>query len=454
MSLYRTSSQRNARSLNQPDAASTRLQGGTLLLARGVWIAGAVAALVIFFASVPPYFTALHTVSASGLNLSGDQLTPEGLRQLLASGLSVDFYAAYLVIINVIFVVAWFVVGSLIFWRKSDDRIAFFASFALMIFSVSFTARTMVESLPASWWVPVQSVRFIAGMGLALFFYVFPDGRFMPRWTRWLLIGWLIHECFGDTFFMNAPFNPFVSFPLLDEILFPGLLVSLAAVQVYRYRRASNLLQRQQTKWVVFGMATAVLGFAALLFVGITLIPTVAQSGPLTTMIVNTVIDLLLLLIPISIGLAILRSRLWEIDIIINRSLVYGTLTVSLALIYVGSVLALQTLLRSFTEGNQFAIVGSTLVIAVLFQPLRRRIQAIIDLRFYRRKYDAARTLEGFSATLRSEVDLQQLREQLVAVVDETMQPTHVSLWLRPQEQIGKQSAAWINTPPASPREK
>src|SRR5450759_844286 len=132
MSLYRTSSQRNARSLNQPDAASTRLQGGTLMLARGVWIAGAVAALVIFFASVPPYFTALHTVSASGLNLSGDQLTPEGLRQLLASGLSVDFYAAYLVIINVIFVVAWFVVGSLIFWRKSDDRIAFFASFALM----------------------------------------------------------------------------------------------------------------------------------------------------------------------------------------------------------------------------------------------------------------------------------------------------------------------------------
>src|SRR5206468_1735776 len=107
----------------------------------------------------------------------------------------------------------------------------------------------------------------------------------------------------------------------------------------------SNLLQRQQTKWVVFGMATAVLGFAALLFVGITLIPADAQSGPLATMIVNTILDFFLLLIPISIGLAILRSRLWEIDIIINRSLVYGTLTVSLALIYVGSVLALQTLL-------------------------------------------------------------------------------------------------------------
>ena len=248
----------------------------------------------------------------------------------------------------------------------------------------------------------------------------------------------MIHECFGDTFFVTAPFNPFVRFPLLDALLFPGLLVSLVAVQVYRYRQVSNLLQRQQTKWVVFGMAVAVLGFAATLIVGTTLVPVNVQSGPLATMIASTVIDLFLLLIPLSIGLAILRSRLWEIDIIINRSLVYGTLTVTLALIYVGCVLALQTLLRSFTAGNQFAIVGSTLFTAVLFQPLRHHIQAIIDRRFYRRKYDAARTLEMFSATLRSKVDLNQLREQLVAVVEETMQPTHVSLWLRTVDQERK----------------
>lgn len=433
MSLHQTSSQPTAPSL-QPEAVTMRLQGGILLLARGVWIAGAIAVLVIFFASIPAYFAALHTVSTTGLNLSGDQLTPDGLRQLLALGLSVDFYAAYLVVINVIFVVAWFVMGGLIFRRKSDDRMAFFASFALMIFSVSFTARSMVEVLPPAWWVPVQSVRFIGGMGLALFFYVFPDGRFVPRWTRWLLIGWVIHECFGDTFFVTAPFNPFVRFPLLDAFLFVGLLVSLVTAQVYRYRQVSNPLQRQQTKWVVFGMAIAVLGFAATLIVGTTLVPVDVQSGPLETIIASTVLDLFLLLIPLSIGLAISRSRLWEIDIIINRSLVYGTLTAILALIYVGCVLALQALLRSFTGGNQFAIVGSTLLTAVLFQPLRHYIQAIIDRRFYRRKYDAARTLEMFSATLRSEVDLNQLREQLVAVVEETMQPTHVSLWLRKTE--------------------
>jgi hypothetical protein len=242
----------------------------------------------------------------------------------------------------------------------------------------------------------------------------------------------------GDTLFINASFNPFVYFPWIDVVLFISLLVSLVNIQVYRYRRVSNPVQRQQTKWVVFGMAVAVLGFAATLVVGTLPVVADALSGLLTNMIANTALSFFLLLIPISVGLAILRSRLWEIDIIINRSLVYGTLSVALALIYAGSVLALQAILGSFTEGNQFAIVGSTLVIAVLFQPLRRRIQAVIDRRFYRRKYDAARTLEAFSATLRNEVDLNQLREHLLGVVEETMQPAHVSLWLRTVDQKGK----------------
>jgi hypothetical protein len=139
-------------------------------------------------------------------------------------------------------------------------------------------------------------------------------------------------------------------------------------------------------------------------------------------------------LLPLSIGIAILRYRLYDIDVLINRTLVYGTLSISLALVYFGLVIGLQSLVRVFSgPGAQspIVIVASTLAIAALFQPLRRRIQGIIDHRFYRRKYDAAHTLAAFSATLRNEVDLNQLREHLVGVVEETMQPTHASLWLR-----------------------
>jgi hypothetical protein len=153
--------------------------------------------------------------------------------------------------------------------------------------------------------------------------------------------------------------------------------------------------------------------------------------------IANILFNSVVLLIPLSIGFSILRYRLYDIDLLINRTLVYGTLTVLLALIYFGCVFALQNLVRGITGQvgqSQLIIVGSTLAIAALFQPLRRRIQRIIDRRFYRQKYDAARTLATFSATLRNEVDLNQLREHLITVVQETMQPTYVSLWLRPSE--------------------
>jgi len=161
-----------------------------------------------------------------------------------------------------------------------------------------------------------------------------------------------------------------------------------------------------------------------------------------------------MLLIPLSIGFAVLRSELWDIDLIINRTLVYGTLTAVLALVYVGQVIALQFLLRGLiSQTSDIAIVASTLAIAALFHPLRHRIQQAIDRRFYRRKYDAAQTLATFSATLRDEVDLEQLREALVAVVEETMQPAHVSLWLRKPKQQGKHQA-WISTRLSSPHEE
>src|SRR6266576_4911754 len=190
----------------------------------------------------------------------------------------------------------------------------------------------------------------------------------------------------------------------------------------------------------MFGVIAAVALFVVLVF-PLLPIPKSVRGTVFGVLIDNTLFHFVVVLIPLSIGFSILRYRLYDIDLLINRTLVYSTLTVMLALIYFGSVFVLQNLVRGFTgqEGQSpLIIVGSTLVIAALFQPLRRRIQRIIDRRFYRQKYDAARTLATFSATLRNEVDLSQLSEQLVAVVQETMQPTHVSLWLRPPEHNGK----------------
>jgi hypothetical protein len=163
-------------------------------------------------------------------------------------------------------------------------------------------------------------------------------------------------------------------------------------------------------------------------------LPHAQSPGTWVFLVGNTVLYLFGAFIPLSIASAILRSRLWDIDVLINKALVYGTLTVLLALVYVGLVIGLGSLVRLFTGQllqSPIVIVASTLAIAALFQPLRHRIQQIIDRRFYRRKYDSAKTLEAFSATLGNEVDLGQLREHLLNVVQETMQPAHVSLWLR-----------------------
>jgi hypothetical protein len=272
---------------------------------------------------------------------------------------------------------------------------------------------------------PVLLLDYLGQVSFIVFFYLFPDGRFVPRWTRWLAVAVALLQV-TDTFFPSSPWN------LLDGPLFIVYVASVAVAQVYRYGRVSTPAQRQQTKWVVFGTAAALAGFVVTLLL-YEFVPAIQRSGPLGEMVVETVVYGFLLLIPLSIGVAILRSRLYDIDLVINRTLVYASLTVSLAFVYLCSVVSLQAILRALTGGSsQLAVVASTLAIAALFNPLRQRVQGLIDRRFYRRKYDAAKTLETFGARLRDETDLGALSHDLVTVVRETMQPSHVSMWLRP----------------------
>ena len=250
----------------------------------------------------------------------------------------------------------------------------------------------------------------------------------------------------GGSFFPASPLNTQNLPGTVNIVLVLLLFVTVIFAQIYRYVRVSTPIERQQTKWVVLGIAATFIYFIAL-DIFATLNPKITQARSLGFLLAEASYFLAFLIIPLSIAFSILRYRLWDIDLLINRTLVYGTLTAILALLYFGCVVLLQHLVNGVTGQvgqSPLIIVASTLAIAALFHPLRRRIQKIIDRRFYRRKYDAARSSPTFSDTLRNEVDLNQLREHLVAVVEETMQPAHVSLWLRPP---AHQKVSWSATP-------
>jgi hypothetical protein len=410
---------------------ATALRGRRLLLARVAWVAVAVLTAGVFISGIPGEFARLRAPCTDAISCVWfPRLTAQNVRELRGElGLSVDFFAAYFVVVEAAFMAVSFAIGATIFWRRSDDRMVLLVSLMLITFGAGLTVPYPLLDLPLLWKASAEVVSFIGVTLLALFLYLFPDGRFVPRWTRWLAAAW-IGFMVPVTFFFDSTLgllgHPF----LLLALLGVGFLGTPLIVQVYRYLRASDPAQRQQTKWVVFGIAAA-LGGGNVLF----LLDLIVPSGVLASLIGNTAFFLLMLLIPISIAVAVLHHRLYDIDIIINRTLVYGTLTALLAALYFGGVATTQAIFRALTgqeEQPQLAIVVSTLVIAALFNPLRRRIQSFIDRRFYRRKYDAAKTLGAFSAKLRDETDLEALSDDLVGVVRETMQPEHVSLWLRP----------------------
>jgi hypothetical protein len=408
------------------------LQGRWLLLARVVWVAVALLTVGVFVLSIPSEFARLQspctdTVSCSWLI----RLTSENARELSDLGLSVAFIATYLVSLEAIFTVVPIAVGAIIFWRRPDDRMAFLVSLVLLMYWAGITFPYHLLDLPRFWEASSAVVALVGVGAILLFMYVFPDGHFVPRQACWLALVSIV--VFAPTILFPYSSMSLWRHPLLNALVSGGVFGAIVLVQIYRYRRVSNFAQRQQTKWVVLGIVAASVGYC--MFVVLNLL----QGGVLVSLLGYTAALVLLFLLMISIVVAILRYRLYDIDIIINRTLVYGSLTTMLALIYFGGVAVTQAIFYALTgqeEQPQLAIVVSTLLIAALFTPLRRRIQSFIDRRFYRRKYDARKTLEGFSAQLRNETDVDALSDDLVGVVRETMQPAHVGLWLREPWQV------------------
>jgi hypothetical protein len=257
---------------------------------------------------------------------------------------------------------------------------------------------------------------------------LFPTGR-LPS-SRWRPLAWVSVAMISAAVIWSSAISPDVGFnapPSLVQlsVLLPG---GVAAGSVIVGRRNARGVERQQIKWLLY--VGPIFFVSSGLHIGFYYLWLPEESWGLWASYLLVIVGGLS--VPIAIGVAILRYRLYEIDLLINRTLVYGALTTFLVAVYVGSIVVLQGLLRALTgQESQLAIVASTLVIAALFQPLRRRIQSFIDRRFYRRKYDARKTLEAFSSKLRDETDLAALRDDLVSVVTETMRPAHVTLWLR-----------------------
>jgi hypothetical protein len=351
------------------------------------------------------------------------------------------------------FVVIDATVGAIVASRRPENPVGWL----LCLSGVAVGASTFIsqyaiyallarpDALPAgeaAAWIASWSLPIIIGLQVS-YLVLFPTGRLPSR--RWRPVAWLIvavvvaaviSSALASDAYMGSlgPIrNPLAIegfsevYKAVSSTMFPLLYVVAASSLFVRLRHATGV-ERQQLKWLAYAAAGFALGVILVLLSGVIDAPAWFDRAANALFLVTSEG------IIVAMGIAILRYRLYEIDLLINRTLVYGPLTVALVALYFGGVVLLQSLFVGLTgEKSTLAVVASTLLIAALFNPMRRRIQSFIDRRFYRRKYDAAKTLEGFSMKLRDETDLDALRGDLEGVVRETMQPAHVSLWLGPE---------------------
>lgn len=409
-----------------------------LALARVIWALLVGFDLLLFSISLSPSYETFRRpcVSDNQVDCSSAQLSLSDWRAMQTHGITPEAYAAFALAVVLAASLIFFAVGFLIAWRKWGDLMGLFVSALLITFGSTGVSDTLTNGpggspteAVAAFFAIVGSIQFgiviCSYPALATFMLTFPTGHFAPRWTALIVLLWIIQ------------FGLFVSAPPTTVLLISVCVTwgSCALVQIYRYRHVYTPVQRQQTKWVVFSLAVAValepvLSLPTLIWPDLN-----APGSPLRLL---GVVGLALFWAPISlgIGIAILRSRLYDIDLLINRALVYGLLTAILGGVYAVGVIGGQRLVSALTgvqgQESPISIVLTTLVVAALVQPLRHRLQALIDRRFFRSKYNAARAVAGFSATLRSEVNLTGLTQHLLDVVESTMRPQHMSLWLNP----------------------
>jgi hypothetical protein len=357
-------------------APATVLRGRWLLVARATWVALATLSLGLFVASVPAAYARYGTL-CEGVQCDYFQLSPVDVKVLKDWGLSIDFYAAYNVAFDIAYALGFWVLGVTLFWRRSAARIVWFASVAFVTFGARNPLDALADAYPG-WALPVAFVYFVGSASFFVLFCVFPNGRFVPGWTRWAAAAWIASELLYY-FFPDASFSP-RNWPLLIYApVFLGLIGSLVMAQIYRYVRVSGPVERQQTKWVIFGLAAAIIAL-----VGVSLIGRIyAPPKVLYELVGLTIISLSFLLIPLSIGVAILHHRLWDIDLVIRRSLVIAPLLTILTVVFELANLLLLPFIFQFIpaleDSSSINTVLSVVIVVALFKPLHARLDAVVN---------------------------------------------------------------------------
>jgi len=391
------------------------------LVVRSAWCALALAGAAVWVYGPVSSWHTLSSTCHPDSRCAPYQLDPAALALLASHGLSLTAYLIYSAVVLAVVGLIWYGLGALIVWRRPTDRGAVLAAGFLAIIPTWESLAFLVSNAVSS------SLSGIYVWALVLFCLLFPNGRFAARWTGWFAVG-----AAAFLLMTSLPIEWLVTSPLVI-VMYLFLFVAVIAAQVYRYRSVSDWIERQQTKWGIAGLASGLIGIVTVWIVGgIASVPT-GPGSLYGSLIQLTGTAIVLTAIPISLGFAVLRNGLWEIDRVINRALVYSVLSVSIAVIYAGSVIGLQALSRLVIGSDSaLAIALSTLAIAALFVPLQRVIQRLIDRRFYRARYDASRTLAAFQDRLRDEVELERLADELVSVMQTTLQPAGVAVWFAP----------------------
>lgn len=404
-----------------------------------LWVGICILILLVVAAFLPVYAHLLQTICARSV-CPDEQLTPAIVHTLSTFGLSVSGYATLRIIFSIIWLLVWFAVATILIWRKGNERYGLLVAFmCLPLGAISVTS--MVAQIPFSWQWSAILINFLGFVLLFLVILLFPDGRFVPRWTRLVVVVYLLRSV-SYNFFPTVTFQLTTWTPILGDFSWIGIILAIVTAQVYRYRHISNAVQRQQTKWVIFGFAVVLLsniGAILLLLV----LPPLSLTSFLISLAFGSDSSLVLLIIPLSFGIAILRYRLWDIDILINRALVYGILTICVFAVYTLFVGYMSFLFQE--RYTLFVSLLATGLVALLFQPLREWLQRSMNRIMYGDRDDPYRVIVRLGQRLEATLAPDAMLPVIVETVAQALKLPYAAIAL--DHDAGPSIVACYGTP-------